>query len=303
MILIAAPGQGSQSPGFLSPWLELDGVRDLVGELGEAAGVDLIEHGTESDAETIKDTKVAQPLIVAAGIVAARALDIPATTAVAGHSVGEITAMAISGILSDSEAMSLVGVRGRAMAEAAGLVSTGMAAVLGGDAGELETKLEELGLHAANFNGAGQTVVAGETDALAALAENPPTKARVVPLQTAGAFHTRFMEPAVVQVRDFAGDIEPADPNLAIYSNRHGDRVASGQEFLDLVVEQISAPVRWDDCMESFARDGIAGMIELAPAGALAGLAKRGMRGVPVVAVKTPNELEAAQAMLKGETE
>ena len=303
MILIAAPGQGSQSPGFLAPWLELDGVRDLVGELGEAAGIDLVKHGTESDAETIKDTKVAQPLIVAAGIVTARALEIPATTAVAGHSVGEITAMAISGILSHDEAMALVGLRGRAMAEAAGLVSTGMAAVLGGDAGELETKLEELGLHAANFNGAGQIVVAGETDALRDLAENPPEKARVVPLQTAGAFHTRFMEPAVVKVRDFAGDIEPADPNLAIYSNRHGDRVVSGQEFLDLVVEQISSPVQWEDCMESFVRDDIAGMIELAPAGALAGLAKRGMRGVPVVAVKTPDELEAAQAMLKGEAE
>lgn len=303
MIVIAAPGQGSQSPGFLTPWLELDGVRDLVGELGEAASVDLVKHGTESDAETIKDTKVAQPLIVAAGIVTARALDIPVSAAIAGHSVGEITAMAVSGILSNEEAMALVGLRGRVMAEAAGLVSTGMSAVLGGDGDELEAKLEELELHAANFNGGGQVVVAGETDALARLAEEPPARARVVPLQTAGAFHTRFMEPAVVQVRDFAADLQPSDPKLTIYSNRHGGKVVSGQEFLDLVVEQISSPVHWDDCMESFVTDGVEGMVELAPAGALAGLAKRGMRGVPVVAVKTPDDIEAAQAMLKGEAE
>lgn len=303
MIVVAAPGQGSQSPGFLSPWLELDGVRDLVGELGEAAGVDLIKHGTESDAETIKDTKIAQPLIVAAGIVTAGALEIPSSSAVAGHSVGEITAMALSGILTNQEAMALVGLRGRAMAEAAGLVDTGMAAVLGGSAEDLESKLEELGLHAANFNGGGQVVVAGESDALAQLAENPPARARVVPLQTAGAFHTRFMEPAVVQVRDFAAELKPSDPKLKIYTNRHGGSVASGQEFLDLVVEQISSPVHWDDCMEAFVEDGIQGMVELAPAGALAGLAKRGMRGVPVVAVKTPEDIEAAQAMLKGEAE
>lgn len=303
MIVVAAPGQGSQTPGFLNPWLELDGVRELVGTLGEAAGIDLIKHGTESDADTIKDTKVAQPLIVAAGIVTARSLQLPASISVAGHSVGEITAMAISGILSNDKAMELVGLRGRVMADAAALVSTGMAAVLGGDSEELESKLEELGLHAANFNGGGQVVVAGETDALAQLGENPPARARVVPLQTAGAFHTRYMEPAVVQVRDFAANLAPEDPSFTIYSNRHGGSVASGQEFLDLVVEQISSPVQWADCMDNFVSDGVQGMVELAPAGALAGLAKRGMRGVPVASVKTPDDIEAAQAMLKGDAE
>lgn len=302
MILIAAPGQGSQTPGFLAPWLELDGVRDALGEFGEAAGVDLIAHGTESDAETIKRTEIAQPLIVAAGLVTAAALEIGPNAATAGHSVGEITAMAISGILTDAEAMQLVGVRGTAMAEAAALVETGMAAVLGGDGEALEERLDELGLHAANFNGGGQTVVAGERDALAALVDEPPAKTRIIPLQTAGAFHTRFMEPAMATVRTAAASLDAADPRLPIYSNNHGDPVASGREFLDLVVGQIASPVRWDLCMAAFVRDGITGMIELAPGGALAGLAKRGMRGVPAVAVKTPDDLEAARTMLKEDT-
>lgn len=302
MILIAAPGQGSQTAGFLEPWLELDGVRDRLGELGEAAGIDLIEHGTVSDADTIKSTEIAQPLIVAAGIITAAALELPDTVAAAGHSVGEITAMAFSGVLSDVDAMKLVGVRGRAMAEAAALVETGMSAVLGAEETALAERLAQLGLEAANYNGGGQTVVAGERDALAALAAEPPEKARVIPLQTAGAFHTRFMEPAVETVRAAAAELAPADPRHLLFSNRHGGTVESGQEFLDLVVGQIASPVRWDLCMAGFVEHSITGMIELAPAGALVGLARRGMRGVPTVAVKTPDDLEVARAMLKEET-
>lgn len=306
MILIAAPGQGSQTPGFLAPWLELDGVRDTLGELGEAAGVDLIEHGTNSDAETIKDTKIAQPLIVAAGIVTYDALVQHAQgfgKATAGHSVGELTAMYVAGILSANEAMQLVGIRGRAMAEAAALTPTGMAAVLGADQDELEAKLETLGLSAANYNGGGQVVVAGEKDALAKLAEDAPAKSRVIPLQTAGAFHTHFMEPAVETLREAAAQLEVDNPQIPIYSNHHGARVESGRSFVDLVVGQVASPVRWDKSMETFIEDGIGGMIELAPAGALAGLAKRGMRGTPVVAIKTPEDLQAAADLLQGEPE
>lgn len=304
MILIAAPGQGSQTPGFLAPWLELEGVRDTLGELGEAAQIDLIEHGTNSDAETIKDTKIAQPLIVAAGIVAYDALVQHSQSfgkATAGHSVGELTAMYVAGILTRDEAMRLVGIRGRAMADAAALEPTGMAAVVGADQEELEAKLETLGLSAANYNGGGQIVVAGDRDALAKLAEEPPAKSRVIPLQTAGAFHTHFMEPAVATLREAAADIDVDNPQIPIYSNHHGARVESGRTFIDLVVGQVASPVRWDKSMETFVEDGIDGVIELAPAGALAGLAKRGMRGTPVVAIKTPDDLDAASQMLKGE--
>ena len=305
MILIAAPGQGSQTPGFLAPWLELEGVRDTLGELGEAAQVNLIEHGTNSDAETIKDTKIAQPLIVAAGIVAYDALVKQAEqfgSATAGHSVGELTAMYVAGILAREEAMRLVGIRGRAMADAAALTPTGMAAVIGANEDELATVLESLGLSAANYNGGGQIVVAGDRNALDKLAAEPPAKARVIPLQTAGAFHTHFMEPAVATLREAADDIDVDNPQIPIYSNHHGAVVESARTFMDLVVGQVASPVRWDKSMETFVEDGIEGMIELAPAGALTGLAKRGMRGTPVVAIKTPDDLEAAAQLLKGES-
>ncbi|MGO1393641.1 ACP S-malonyltransferase [Agrococcus casei] len=306
MILIAAPGQGSQTPGFLAPWLELDGVRETLGELGEAAGIDLIEHGTNSDAETIKDTRVAQPLIVAAGIVAYDALVQQAQQfgkATAGHSVGELTAMYVAGILSREDAMKLVGIRGRAMAEAAALTPTGMAAVIGADPEELEAKLEELGLSAANYNGGGQIVVAGDREALESLAADAPAKSRVIALQTAGAFHTHFMEPAVDALREAAGELDVDNPQIPIYSNHHGAKVETGHEFVDLVVGQVASPVRWDKSMETFVEDGLTGMIELAPAGALTGLAKRGMRGTPVAALKTPDDLQAAADLLQGDTE
>lgn len=304
MIVVVAPGQGSQTPGFLEPWLADPDQRALLSSLSDAAGVDLVAHGTTSDADTIRDTAVAQPLIVAAGILAARALfrrvDRSAVAGVAGHSVGEFTAAAVSGVLTDVDAVTLVAERGRAMADAAALVETGMSAVLGGDEAELLTRLEALGLSPANYNGGGQIVVAGETAALAELAADPPAKSRVVPLQVAGAFHTRFMQPAVERLRAAAAPVTADDPTLTLWTNHDGSTVVSGARFVELLVGQVSSPVRWDATMSSFAAAGVTGIVELAPAGALTGLAKRALRGVPSVAVKTPDDLQAAVDLIEG---
>lgn len=305
MIIVVAPGQGSQTPGFLAQWLEVPGARELVGQFGAEAGVDLLLHGTESDGDTIRDTSIAQPLIVAAGLITLHALNTDGRDAaiggIAGHSVGEITAAAGAGILTYVEAIRLVAERGRAMAEAAAEVETGMSAVVGGEEDAVLAALDAHGLAPANYNGGGQLVVAGPVEGLAALAAAPPSGSRVIPLQVAGAFHTKYMEPAIARMRAVAQTLEPQDPLTTIWTNRDGSKVDSGAEFLDLLVGQVSSPVRWDRTMESFAAAGVTGIIELAPAGALTGLAKRGLRGVPTVAVKTPADLEAARALLDGD--
>jgi [acyl-carrier-protein] S-malonyltransferase len=305
VIVVVAPGQGSQTPGFLAPWLEDAAVRDRIGEWSEAIGVDLAKHGTESDAETIKDTALAQPLIVAAGLITADALLADGRRGrvggVAGHSVGEFTAAAVAGILQPTDAVALVAERGRAMADAAALKPTSMAAVLGGDPDEVAQALEAHGLVPANHNGGGQTVVAGSADAVAALVAAPPTKARVIPLAVAGAFHTRYMAPAVERVAPVAAAAAVADPTLPIWTNADGSRVDDGRRFVDLMVQQIASPVHWDAVMTSFQQAGVTGIIELAPAGALVGLAKRGLRGTPTVAVKSPEDLPAAIELLTTE--
>ncbi|MCM3780530.1 ACP S-malonyltransferase [Microbacterium hydrocarbonoxydans] len=304
MIVVVCPGQGSQTPGFLSPWLEMDGVAETVAAFSEAAEVDLRLHGTESDADTIRDTRIAQPLIVAASLVAASALESRAgrrADGVAGHSVGEIAALVNSGVIDAASGMRLVGIRGRAMADAAAQTPTGMSAVLGGDEDAVLSRLAELDLSPANYNGGGQLVVAGPLDALASLAAEPVKGTRVIPLQVAGAFHTSFMASAVDALRDAVATVTPADPSITLWTNRDGSVVSDGRQALDYLVDQVSSPVRWDLCMASFAEQGITGLIELAPAGALTGLAKRGLRGVPTVAVKTPEDLDAAVALLNGE--
>jgi len=303
-VVVVAPGQGSQTPGFLEPWLAGPEYADHLDRLSAAAGVDLRTHGTVSDADTIRDTAVAQPLIVAASLLSFAAVTADGRrdklAGVAGHSVGELAAAAAAGILTEDAAMKLVAQRGAAMAEAASKVQTGMSAVLGGDEAELLARLAELGLEPANFNGAGQVVVAGELPALAALQEAPPAGARVIPLQVAGAFHTRYMGPAVDILRAEAAGLEPADPDLPIWTNKSGEPVSEGRLFLDLVVGQVASPVRWDLTMQSFEAAGVTGIIELAPAGALVGLAKRALKGVPTVAVKTPDDLPAAHALIDG---
>ena len=302
MIVVVCPGQGSQTPGFLEPWIADPGSHALLETLSAAAGVDLVKHGTVSDADTIRDTSIAQPLIVAAGILTLDALaetdHLSKTAGIAGHSVGEFTAAAGAGVLDATDAVRLVGIRGRAMADAAAIVPTGMSAVIGGEESEILSKLDELGLFPANYNGGGQLVVAGELPALAKLAEEPPAGTRVIPLQVAGAFHTNYMRDAVETLREAAVTVNTSDPIKTLWTNKDGSVVTQGQEFRDLLVGQVSSPVRWDKCMESFAAAGVTGIIELAPAGALVGLAKRGLKGVPTVAVKTPEDLVAARELI-----
>ena len=308
MLAIVCPGQGSQTPGFLTPWLELPGLREKAAAWSEATGADLVLHGTTSDADTIKDTAVAQPLIVGAGLLTLDALyagqpalleSVAATAGVlAGHSVGEITAAVATGVLGPEEGLTLVGVRGRAMAAASALTPTGMSAVLGGDPHEVLETLAAHGLTPANTNGAGQVVAAGTMDQLAALAADPPARARVIALSVAGAFHTVHMARAVDALRDQTGALTPHDPSTTLLSNADGEPVGVGAEVLTRLVSQVSNPVRWDLCMETMIRLGVTGLIELAPAGTLVGLAKRAMKGVELLALKTPDDLEAARDLV-----
>ncbi|MCC4907267.1 ACP S-malonyltransferase [Microbacterium sp. cx-59] len=304
MIIGLFPGQGSQTPGFLSPWLELEGARERMAAYSDAAQVDLIAAGTDADADEIRDTKIAQPLIVAAALLSWHALA-ERTDAViggvAGHSVGELAAVAASGVLTDDDALRLVGIRGRAMAAAAAVSPTGMSAILGGDEETVLARLAELDLTPANRNGGGQIVAAGALDALTALASDAPRGTRVVPLQVAGAFHTHHMQPAVDALARAAAALAPNDPDRTLWTNSDGSVVAHGRAALDLLVGQVAAPVRWDLDMASFAEHGVTGLIEFAPAGTLVGLAKRGLRGTPAVAVKTPDDLDAAVALLAEE--
>ncbi|MDU0312124.1 ACP S-malonyltransferase [Phycicoccus sp. M110.8] len=304
MLAILCPGQGSQTPGFLTPWLELPEFRSRLEALSDVAGIDLVAHGTTSDAETIKDTAVAQPLIVGAGLAVASVLfpDGPAAagvSAVAGHSVGEITAAAFAGVLDDHDAMVFVRERGAGMAAASAVTPTGMSAVLGGDPEEVLAVLERHGLTPANANGAGQTVAAGTLEQLQALAADPPAKARVIPLQVAGAFHTAHMAPAVDALRELSADFDVSDPGVTLLSNADGSAVADGRDALTRLVAQVSNPVRWDRCMQTLVDLGVTAVLELAPAGTLVGLAKRGMPGVATLGVKSPDDLEAARTLIR----
>ena len=315
MLLLAAPGQGAQTPGFLGEWLELPGFADRLGALSELAGCDLIRFGTTADAEEIRDTAIAQPLLVAAAVTAAAELlggaghtDELADAALAagvgataGHSVGELAAGAIAGTLSAEDAVRLVRVRGQAMAQAAAAEPTGMTAVLGGDEQDVLASIEAHGLTPANVNGAGQIVAAGTLEQLAAFAADPPPRARLRPLSVAGAFHTSHMAPAVGALRAAADGMAVRSPALVLLSNRDGAVVSSGSDWMERIVTQVSAPVRWDRCMQAMADLGVTALIELPPAGTLTGLARRGLPGVKTVALKTPGDLDEARAMLAAE--
>ncbi|MEW2252252.1 MULTISPECIES: ACP S-malonyltransferase [unclassified Streptomyces] len=299
MLVLVAPGQGAQTPGFLTPWLDLPGAADRVAAWSEAIGLDLAHYGTKADAEEIRDTAVAQPLLVAAGILSAAALGDVTPGAVAGHSVGEITAAAFAGVLGDTAALTLVRTRGLAMAEAAAITETGMSALLGGDPEVSTAHLQKLGLTPANINGAGQIVAAGTLEQLAALNEDKPEGVRkVVPLKVAGAFHTHHMAPAVDKLAEAAKALTPADPKVAYVSNKDGRTVASGAEVLQRLVGQVANPVRWDLCMETFQQLGVTALLEVCPGGTLTGLAKRALPGVKTLALKTPDDLDAARALI-----
>lgn len=302
MIAVVCPGQGSQKPGFLNEWLEVEGVRDHLSALSAAAGIDLIHYGTEADEETIKDTAIAQPLIVAAGLVAGRLLRDTWTgrddVVFAGHSVGEITAAALAGVLSEADAMRFVRVRATEMAAAAAKTPTGMAAVLGGKPEDVTEAFESAGVVAANQNGGGQIVAAGTDEQIQALAANPPVRARVIPLKVAGAFHTDHMAPALEPLRALVPKLSPQDPSHPLLSNYDGSPVTSAAAVVDSLVEQVCRPVRWDACMETLAAMEVEHVVELPPAGTLVGLAKRGLKGVAGLAVNTPQDLAAARSIL-----
>jgi [acyl-carrier-protein] S-malonyltransferase len=301
VLVIVAPGQGAQSPGFLTPWLEDATFASRFAWLSTVADLDLAHYGTEADAETIRDTKIAQPLLVATGLIAALELfPHPADAfdqigAVAGHSVGEIAAAAGARAITAEQAMVLVRERGNAMAEAAAATPTGMTAVLGGDRDEVMAALEAQGLTPANDNGPGQMVAAGTLEQLQALADNPPAKARLIPLSVAGAFHTEHMAPAVGHMATLARSVSTHDPRTPLISNRDGQVVHDGREVVARIVGQIARPVRWDLCMETMTDLGVTGLLEMPPAGTLAGIAKRALPGVETFALKTPDQLDDAR--------
>jgi [acyl-carrier-protein] S-malonyltransferase len=304
VLVIVAPGQGAQTPGFLTPWLADDTFRQRFEWLSTVAGVDLVQAGTEADAETIRDTRIAQPLLVATGLVAALELfPHPADAftkigAVAGHSVGELTAAAGARVITAEQAMVLVRERGRAMADASAVTPTGMSALLGGDRDDVLASLERHGLTAANDNGTGQVVAAGTLAQLEALAADPPAKARVLPLSVAGAFHTHHMLPAVGHLARLAQSVSVHDPRTRVISNKDGQVVHSGPDVLARIVGQIANPVRWDLCMDAMLDLGVTGVLEMPPAGTLTGIAKRNLKGVETFALKTPDQLDEARAFV-----
>ncbi len=297
--MIVAPGQGAQTPGFLSPWLEDPAVAAYVDWLSAVAGLDLAHYGTAADEDTIRDTKIAQPLLVAAGLVAAQRLAASAG-AVAGHSVGEITAAVGAGVITAEQAMVLVRERGNAMADAAAVTPTGMTAVLGGDRDGVLAAIAAQGLTAANDNGPGQIVAAGTTEQLAAFADNPPQGARLRSLSVAGAFHSSHMAPAVDHVAGLARSVSVHGARTPFITNSDGTVVRDGRDALDRIVGQIARPVRWDLCLETMADLGVTGILELPPAGTLTGIAKRYFRGrdlsVETLALAGPEQLDEARA-------
>jgi [acyl-carrier-protein] S-malonyltransferase len=314
VLAVLAPGQGAQKPGMLTPWLELPGAEAFFRWAGAIADADLLTLGTTGDAEAIADTAVTQPLVVAMSVFVARELGgLPGPVAhtpqagrdvvITGHSVGELTAAALAGVLSVEAAIALTAVRGRAMARACALTPTGMSAVLGGDPDELAAALERHGLQPANLNGGGQVVVAGPVDGLAALKAEPPAKARVVPLSVAGAFHTRYMAPAREELEELVGGLTPADPSRLLLSNADGAAVPTGAEALTRIVSQVTSPVHFDACLATLRDLGVTAAVELPPAGALAGLAKREWKGagVEVLALSGPADLDRARELIAAE--
>ncbi len=304
--MIVAPGQGAQTPGFLTPWLAEKTFASRLDWLSAVAGLDLAHYGTEADEETIRDTRIAQPLLVASGLLAAVELfphpgdALARIGAVTGHSVGELAVAAGAGAITAEQAMVLVRERGAAMADAAAVTPTGMTAVLGGDRTEVLATIERHGLTAANDNGPGQIVAAGTLEQLEALAADAPAKAKVRPLKVAGAFHTVHMEPAVDRIASLARSVSTHDPRTQLISNRDGSVVEDGREVLERIVGQIASPVRWDLCMKTMADLGVTGILEMPPAGTLTGIAKRYFKSigaeVETFSLNTPDQLDDARA-------
>jgi [acyl-carrier-protein] S-malonyltransferase len=314
VLAVLAPGQGAQKPGMLTDWLDLPGAEAFFRWAGAIAGADLLTLGTTGDAEAIKDTAVTQPLVVAMSLFVARELGgLPGPVShtphagrdvvITGHSVGELTAAALAGVLSVEAAIALTAVRGRAMAAACAQTPTGMSAVLGGDPDEVLVALDKHGLTPANMNGAGQVVAAGSLDGLEALKADPPPKARIMPLSVAGAFHTEYMSTAREELEGLVDGLRPADPSRLLLSNADGHAVSTGADAVSRLVSQVTSPVRFDACLATMRELGVTAVIELPPAGALAGLAKREWKGagIEVLALTGPGDLDRARALIDAE--
>lgn len=295
MLAIIAPGQGSQTPGMLNSWIQDPALKELIATWSYAIGLDLLHLGTNADADEIKDTANAQPLIVATSLLGAHALGIKQFAFTSGHSVGELAAAALSGAISEIDALRIVRTRGIEMAKAAAASTAGMSAVLGGDRAEVLSAIAALDLVAANDNGAGQIVAAGDLGSLSQLGENPPAGARVRALAVAGAFHTPFMQPAVEPLRALTSSIATQNVLIQVISNKDGQVITAGTEVLNRIVNQIANPVRWDLCMETMKSMGITGVIELPPAGTLVGLLKRGAPEIETFALKSADDVSAAK--------
>lgn len=302
VIAVLAPGQGAQTPGMLSPWLDDPVAERTLEDWSHAIGLDLRRLGTVTGADEIKDTSVTQPLVVATALLAVDqlvgAVELPLAAPTAGHSVGELAAAAVAGVLVPRAAVVLAAARGAAMAAACALEPTGMSAVLGGAPDEVLARLAELGLVPANRNGAGQIVAAGPVHLLAALAADPPERARVITLPVAGAFHTRFMASAEEALRAHAGSVQPAEPRRPLLSNADGTVLTTGAATLSRLVAQVTRPVRWDCCMDTLRTMGVTAVIELPPAGTLVGLVKRALKGTRTLALKSPDDLTAAAELI-----
>lgn len=303
VLAVLSPGQGSQKPGFLSPWLELPGARDRLGTWSELCAIDLVHLGIKADQAEITDTAKTQPLLVAAALLAAEHLPMDKVKLVAGHSVGELAAAHLAGVLTADDAVKLAAVRGREMAAACAITPTGMAAILGGDPDEVIDAITAVGAYPANRNGAGQVVAAGSTEALTKLGANMPDKAHIIPLSVAGAFHTPYMESAQHELGRHAEGITTSDPVRTWLSNADGEPMTTGQAALDRLVAQVTAPVRWDACMDTMARRDVTAVVELPPAGTLTGLVKRQIKGVKAVKLNTPEQLEAAIELIRVHSE
>ena len=295
MLAIIAPGQGSQTPGMLNSWIHNPALKELIVSWSAAIDLDLLHLGTVADADEIKDTANAQPLIVATSLLGAHALGIKSFSVTSGHSVGELAAAALSGAISESDALRIVRARGIEMAKAAAMSPAGMSAVLGGDRTEVLATIASLKLVAANDNGAGQIVAAGDLQALEALNENPPAGSRVRALAVAGAFHTQFMQTAVEPLRTLATTVTIHPVSIQVVSNKDGQVVTDGAEVLNRIVNQIANPVRWDLCMETLKSLGVTGVIELPPAGTLVGLLKRAASEIETFALKSADDVTAAR--------
>jgi [acyl-carrier-protein] S-malonyltransferase len=295
------PGQGSQTSGMYSPWITDQTNNEIVKKYSDLIDLDLFHYGTVASQPEITATNIAQPLLTALAFMSFNRLNIKSNENIiySGHSVGEFSAACLAGFYSDETAMKLVSVRGKAMAEAAASNSaTGMSAVLGGDKAEIIKHIEQFDLVPANVNSSGQIVASGLLTNLEKLSANPPASTKVRKLDVAGAFHSQFMKSAESELEDEFAQVELTKPTCSFISNKDGQTITESTQLKSRLISQITSPVRWDLCQAKMVELGVTGMLELAPAGVLTGIAKREMPGVELFAIKSPEDIDTAQAFI-----